>query len=71
MPNWILVLIIIGHISGNGDEPITSSALPMATHNACDAAAVELRAHLVGTPFAGGNVADVITRCEPTGSGGG
>lgn len=69
MPNWILVIVIIGHIGSNGDEPMTSSTLAMATQEACDAAAAELRAHLGGTAFAGGNVADVITRCVPTGAG--
>lgn len=68
MPGWILVVVLIGHVSSNGQEPITSSTLPMATHEACEAAAADLRQHLVGSPFIGGNVADIITRCEPTGS---
>ncbi|HEY0182168.1 MAG TPA: hypothetical protein VGC09_05115 [Rhodopila sp.] len=69
MPNWILLVVLVGHISSSGDEPMTSSSLPMATHEACEAAAADLKAHLVGTAFVGGNVADVITRCQSTGAG--
>ena len=68
MPGWILVIVVIGHISSNGEQPMTSSTLPMATHEACDAAAADLRAHLVGSGFDGGNVTDIIARCEPTGA---
>jgi|HubBroStandDraft_2_1064218.scaffolds.fasta_scaffold833247_1 hypothetical protein len=68
MPNWILLVVLIGHIGSNGDQPMTSSALPMATREACEAAASDLRRHLVGQTFSGGNVADVVTHCEPTGS---
>ena len=68
MPGWVLVVVLIGHIGSNGDEPMTSTTLPMATHEACDAAAADLRTHLAGGAFIGGNVADIITRCEPTGS---
>jgi hypothetical protein len=68
MPNWVLVIVLIGHISSNGDEPMTSSTLPMATRESCEAAAADLKQHLVGGAFAGGNVADVVTRCEPTGA---
>lgn len=67
MPTWVLLIVLIGHIGSSGDEPMTSTTLPMATREACDAAAADLRAHLAGGPFAGGNVADIITRCEPTG----
>jgi hypothetical protein len=69
MSGWILFVVLIGHIGSNGDQPMTSSALPMATHEACEAAALDLRGHLVGRAFSGGNIADVITSCEPTGSG--
>ncbi len=41
----------------------------MATHEACETAALDLRRHLVGQTFIGGNVVDAITRCEPSGSG--
>jgi hypothetical protein len=68
MPNWILLIVLVGHINSSGNEPLTSSALPMATHEACDAAAADLRTHLAGTTFAGGNVADIVTSCEPTGA---
>lgn len=69
MSAWILFVVLIGHIGSNGDQPMTSSALPMATHEACETAALDLRQHLVGQTFIGGNVVDAITRCEPSGSG--
>jgi hypothetical protein len=68
MPGWVLLIVLIGHISSNGNQPMTSTTLPMATHEACDAAAADLRQHLVGSPFIGGDVADIITKCEPTSS---
>lgn len=69
MPNWVLLIVVIGHISSNGNEPMTSATVPMATQEACDAVAADLRQHLVGSQFLGGEVADVITRCEATNPG--